>query len=93
MTTAADRRAARGSWEVVVHRGRAAAREDDDDLYWLRVPQDERARLTWELSRELFSIAARNGGVFDEETGTFVAIEEDELERRLPRAALVPSRR
>jgi hypothetical protein len=94
MTARADRRVARASWEIVVQRERGGAGAgDDDDLYWLRFPQDERARLTWELSRELYSIAARDGGVFDEETGTFAAIEEDELERRLPRAALVPSRR
>ena len=65
----------------------------DDDLYWLRVPRDERAKLTWELSKELFALARRNGGVFDEERRAFVDVEEGPLERRLPRAAYVVTRR
>lgn len=85
------RRAARAQWEAAVTRS-AVKPEGEDDLYWLRVDQDERARLTWELSRELYSIAARNQGVFDEETGAFVDVGAD-LERRLPRAAFVVTRR
>jgi hypothetical protein len=84
------RRAGRANWEVTVSRGGG---EVDDDLYWLRVPRDERARLTWDLSRELYSLAARNGGVFDEETGSFIDLGQDDLERRLPRAAFVVTRR
>ena len=64
-----------------------------DDLFWLAVPRDERARLTWDLSRELYALAARNNGVFDEESGTFVEVKEGDLERRLPRAAFVVTRR
>ena len=88
MSSQASRRAARATWEVEVCRGTADATAADD-LYWLRVPRDERARLTWDLSRELYSLAARNGGVFDEETGAFVEVDQGDLERRLPRAAFV----
>jgi len=90
MSAAAKRRDARASWEVAVTRD---PNHDEDDLYWLRVPPAERAALTWDLSRELYSLAARNGGVFDEETGTFVVTEASDLERRLPRAAFVITRR
>ena len=89
---AAARRAARGHWEVVVTRD-AEHGDLDDDLYWLRVPIDERARLTWDLSRELYSLAALNQGVLDEEAGAFVNVDGGDLERRLPRAALVLTRR
>jgi hypothetical protein len=92
---AAARRAARANWEIVITRQADERRteEDRDDLYWLRVPRDHRARLTWDLSRELYSLAARNRGVFDEVTGTFDRAEEGDLERRLPRAAFVVTRR
>ena len=90
MPTKTNRRAARAGWEVAVMR---EPDDDADDLYWLRVPRDERARLTWDLSRELYSIAAYNFGVFDEETGAFVGVGQDNLERRLPRAAFVVTRR
>lgn len=85
----AARRAARAKWTVAVTR----SSEEEDDLYWLSVPRDERARLTWDLSRELYSLAARNHGVFDEETGTFVKVSHDGHERRLPRAAFRVTRR
>ena len=90
MSAAAERRAARASWEVEITRD---GRGEDDALHWLRVPQSERAALTWELSGELYSLAAMNGGVFDEETGKFVVVEASDLERRLPRAAFVVTRR
>lgn len=94
MATKAARREARAAWQVTVTRSGTAASDDAvDDLYWLQVPRDERARLTWDLSRELYSLAARNRGVFDEETGTFVAVSQDDFERRLPRAAFVLTRR
>lgn len=67
--------------------------DEQDDLYWLRVPRDERAQLTWDLSREQYCLAARNRGVFDEATGTFAHLEQGDLERRLPRAAFVLTRR
>lgn len=73
--------------------GTPAHDDQGDDLYWLRVPRDERARLTWDLSRELYSLASRNRGVFDEETDAFVAVSQDDFERRLPRAAFVLTRR
>jgi hypothetical protein len=95
--SAAARRAARSSWKIEVTRpgGGSGAAEDQlrDDLFWLDVPRDERARLTWDLSRELYALAARNNGVFDEESGTFVEVKEGDLERRLPRAAFVVTRR
>lgn len=89
------RRAARAHWECAVTRPRVRAltEDDEDDLYWLRVERDQRARVTWDLSRELYSIAARNGGVFDEDTGAFVDVNEGDIERRLPRAAFVVTRR
>lgn len=94
MSAEAVRRAARASWEIAIARGpRREDEQEDEDLYWLRVPRDERARLTWDLSRELYSLAARNRGVFDEETGNFVAVDQSDLERRLPRAAFVITRR
>lgn len=99
MVSADARRAARASWEIEISRPQGdscasqQADEVSDDLFWLRVPQDERARLTWDLSRELYSLAARNGGVYDDETGTFVEVERGDLERRLPRAAFVVTRR
>ena len=95
----AARRAARAAWEITITRAPSEGREahehehEHDDLYWLRVPRDERARLTWDLSRELYSLAARNRAVFDEQTGTFVDVDQGDLERRLPRAAFVVTRR
>jgi hypothetical protein len=97
VSAAAQRRVARASWEIQITResngDEHGHEEDDDDLYWLRVPPEDRARLTWNLSCELYSLAARNGGVFDEETGTFVNVDGSDLERRLPRAAFVVARR
>jgi hypothetical protein len=91
--SAADR-ARRAAWESSVRRDPLSADEqDEDDLYWLRVPVDQRAALVWDLSRELYILASRNGGVFDEATGTFVKVDEADLERRLPPAALVLTRR
>jgi hypothetical protein len=92
MSSNGARRAARANWEVTVSR-EVGDSPEEDELYWLRVPRDERAQLTWDLSRELYALAARNGGVFDEETGTFVDVGQDDLERRLPRAAFVVTRR
>jgi hypothetical protein len=96
MSGSSERRAARASWEVALTRAPRAGEhghDDHDDLYWLRVAPEDRARLTWDLSRELYSLAARNGGVFDEESGTFLNVDEGDLERRLPRAAFVITRR
>lgn len=96
MSSGASRRAARATWEVTILRNTdpdTSTDGNDDDLYWLRVPRDERARLTWDLSRELYSLAARNGGVVDDETGSYLDIGQDDLERRLPRSALGITRR
>ncbi|MFO0674382.1 MAG: hypothetical protein U0235_33030 [Polyangiaceae bacterium] len=95
---AAARKMARAKWEVAVSRptdaqSRASSSLEDDDLYWTRVPLDQRARLTWDLSRELYVLAARNGGVFDEDSGTFTTVDGGDLERRLPRAAFRVTRR
>ena len=95
------RRAARARWEITIQRppSEPAAHPPDapdavaDDLYWLHVPRDARARLTWDLSCELYSLARRNGSVFDEDTNAFVDVESGDLERRLPRAAFVVTRR
>ena len=74
---AAARRAARATWEIAITREPRQHSEDEhDDLYWLRVPRDDRAQLTWDLSREPYSLAARNRGVFNEETGTFDDVDQ-----------------
>ncbi len=90
---AESRKAARANWQVVVRRNAPAATEAADDCaFWLRIPVDERAAATWELSREVFALAELNGGVFDEETG--LRMETGALdERRLPRTAFRVSRR
>jgi len=77
-TTAAERRAARASWEVRVFRGAAAFDDADkaDEEFWLRIPVDERAGVVWELSQELFALA-----------------EPESVERRLPRSAFRLTRR
>jgi hypothetical protein len=80
------------TWKIAISRG-SEPHDGDTDLDGLRISRDLRARLTWDLSCELYSLARRNQGVFDEETGTFVAVEEGPLERRLPRAAFVITRR
>jgi hypothetical protein len=53
---AAQRRKRRASWKVNVFRTFAEADAYDVE-YWLSVPIEERAALTWELSRELHQIA------------------------------------
>jgi len=58
-TPAEQRRAARANWEVNVFRGAAAFADADaaDEEFWLRIPVDDRARVVWELSQELFALA------------------------------------
>jgi hypothetical protein len=53
---------------------------DADALFELSIPEHKRARVTWELSLELFELSAANGGL-DEETRRGLR------ERRLPRSA------
>lgn len=77
--------AKRAHWESrVVRHPFSEAEEEADALFWDRIPQDERALATWELSKELHLLVASNAG----ETVT-----EADLERRLPRAALRVERR
>jgi hypothetical protein len=54
--SAAERRAARASWEASVWRSPEGA-ADYDALFWDRIPVDERATAVWNVSRELFEIA------------------------------------
>ncbi len=82
-------RARRAHWVATVER---IPHVDDDTEFWLRIPDDQRARVTWELSAELFALANRNGGAFDEETGERFE-NGDSSERRLPRAAFRVTRR
>ncbi|MEJ7727838.1 MAG: hypothetical protein WKG00_01340 [Polyangiaceae bacterium] len=68
--------------------------EDEDAIFWLGIAPDQRARVTWELSEELFTLALENGGVLDNETGTLLTAQEGEsCERRLPRSAFRVERR
>jgi len=63
VTSAESRRAARANWSVQVFRdsgpGGLAASEmaDADAEFWLRIPLEERARVVWELSEELFALS------------------------------------
>ncbi len=53
---ATARRAARAGWRGhVFHTWQEA--EDFDVAFWLAIPVDDRARVTWELSREMWAIA------------------------------------
>jgi hypothetical protein len=76
--SAADRKAARASWEARVFRGEGNWEKmaDYDALFWDRIPVDERAAVVWRLSEELHEIA---------HPGTY--------ERRLPRSAFRVVRR
>jgi hypothetical protein len=77
--------AGRGTWEArVVRDPLSSAEEDADARFWDRIPMAERAQAVWELSKELHLLVARNAG----ETVT-----EEDLERRLPRAAYRVERR
>ena len=78
-------RADRAHWQSrVVRDPFSPAEEDEDALFWDRIPQSERAAVTWELSKELHLLAARNAGI---------PVTEAELERRLPRADFRVERR
>ena|SRR5258708_2106838 len=54
---AAERRAARASWEGRVFRNGWEEMADFDALFWDRLPVGERAEAVWELSKELHAIA------------------------------------
>jgi hypothetical protein len=55
--TAAERKAARASWEARVFRNGWQEMADYDALFWERIPVNERAEAVWELSKELHEIA------------------------------------
>ena len=61
----------RAAWKIKIG-------SEDDSLLAQRLPH-ERAELTWDFSRELYTIAALNGGVYDEETGVFVNVDGETL--------------
>ena len=54
---AAERRAARASWDGRVFRNGWEEMADFDALFWDRLPVEERAEAVWELSKELHAIA------------------------------------
>ncbi len=58
---AAARRAARRQWHGNVFRSWEEA-EEYDVLFWASIPIADRARVTWELSDELFRLARPDGG-------------------------------
>jgi hypothetical protein len=53
---AARRREARKNWRTHVFRSWEDA-EDFDMRFWAAIPVDERARVAWELTEELYAIA------------------------------------
>jgi hypothetical protein len=55
--TAAERKAARSSWEARVFRNGWQEMADYDALFWERIPVDARAQAVWDLSQELHAIA------------------------------------
>jgi hypothetical protein len=65
-------------WETRVVREPFSKEEEEADArFWDRIPMAERTRLTWDLSKELHLLSARNAGE---------KLTEADLERRLPRA-------
>ena len=55
--SAAERKAARASWEGRVFRNGWEEMADFDALFWDRLAVEERAEAVWELSKELHAIA------------------------------------
>jgi hypothetical protein len=53
---AAARRQARSKWRVEVFHSWEEA-DEADVRFWLAIPKEDRARVTWELSEELFRLA------------------------------------
>jgi len=77
--------AKRAHWEArVVRHPFSEEEEEADALFWDRIPVAERARVTWELSKELHFLAA---------LGATEPTTEAELERRLPRTSFRVERR
>jgi hypothetical protein len=92
------RRAERSrTWSSHVFRdGAWNAMHDADVAFWLRIPIDERAEMTWKLSEEGFAFAAQSeagGAVFSPEAGEAGAPREERSERRLSRSAFRVVRR
>jgi hypothetical protein len=59
MDEAERRRAARKSWRAHVFRSWDDA-DAFDALFWDAIPVDDRARVTWELSEEVYRLAHPN---------------------------------
>ena len=75
----------RDKWEARVVRDPFSEDEERADaLFWDRIPIEQRIRTTWELSKELHLLVARNAGE---------RVTERDLERRLPRSAFRIERR
>ena len=55
--TAAERKAARSTWEGRVFRNGWEEMADYDALFWDRIPIEARAEAVWELSKELYELA------------------------------------
>jgi len=53
-----ERRQRRAGWQVRVFRqGEAEAAADYDALFWDRIPLEQRAEATWQVSEEVFELA------------------------------------
>ena len=53
-----ERRRRRASWDARVFRpGEEEAAADYDALFWDRIPLDQRAEATWQVSEELYGLA------------------------------------
>jgi hypothetical protein len=77
--------AARATWETRVVPDPFSEEEAEADArFWARIPVNERARATWELSKELYLLVACSAGG---------SVTEADLERRLPRASYRVERR
>jgi len=75
----------RADWESRVVRDPFSKEEElADAAFWDRIPPGQRFRATWELSKELDLLLARNAGE---------PLTEAQLERRLPRPAYRIERR
>jgi hypothetical protein len=79
------RRARRASWNTAVVRAPFSSESADQDARsGLLIPEEQRAQAVWELSVELFDLAARNRPE---------SAPGESIERRLPRSAYRITRR
>ena len=75
----------RANWETRIVQDPFSEDEAKADArFWDRIPVAERAGVTWDLSKELHLLLARNAGE---------SLSEADLERRLPRASFRVERR